>query len=1640
MQRLLLLLHSAVLFFPRVSNAKFFAWVRISDTKYGARRHAPALFATLIALFSLCFCLGAAPARADDGDNAAQQSIDANPTLSAATPSGYDSQVVQGQPFFLLSDASFGSNQLAQVRLEAPGREFQSELEGYGGADIVVYKVSNPLAFLKAQKNLHRLNIKPNYQGEGLANTLAYLWDRWLSDARRAWQRVLSFATRSKVTEAKPEFKLGEQPNAPTHFEPQSRFAPLRGYELVTRFRYPIWNAKTIQPPKGVNLAGSSSNFVEASSGNVMIPVGKLPPGLYLVEAMIGNYRAHTLLFVSDTVAVVKAASSGLLVWTARRDTGKPVPSTEVSWTDGVGVLQSGSTGADGALVLQHVSPERSYVVGRDPQGGVFVSENFYYDSEIYNTKIYAVTDRPLYRPGDAVHVKFIGRTFLSANQSAPAAPAQLKLDVLDPNGAPIATRKVDFASESGGEAAFTLPSTAQGGGYTLRFEYNGDSYGGAFRVAEYVKPHFDVNLTMDKADYATGDTPKGKIALRYPDGKPVKNGKVSVTLRAQKVAIVEGELRYSGLFPVKLEQQELKTDSDGDATLTLPAAKEPSRYALTLFAQDGAAYRVRVTREVLIARGATPYRLSTARSFSQPRERVTFTLAALAGLASTGVNPGSGAGDGANTAPAHKPAKWEWVRLESQTKADGALPVAGPDGRVSFPVQFDEPGSYMLSVKDDAGNLLAAASHWVAGDGLKAIPGSVEIVFDRDRYRIGDTAEALITFPHAVDDALLTLERDSVETHALLSRGADWLSLTRVAPTQWKARIKVGSEFAPNMTFSVLYVHDGEYAFQNAGIVVAKPSIDLAVKSDKPVYAPGETVTLDLGSTLSGKALPAHLTVSVVDEMVYVLQPEIAPDIVDFFYHPRRNNVRTTSSLSFITYDLALSALRGAPGGPQRGQYNERGVKVLERPRRDDIDTAAWQADLQTDASGHARMTFLMPDSLARWRITVRAVSADGTVGQRTAYVRSDKPLYLKWSGPTSFRSGDQPAIDMLAFNQGRSDVDAQWTVNGAGFSLDRKVTLKPGANYLSLPRVALTPGLVDASLRVSGKEMDHLQTSVNLGAPGWLDLREMSVTLDANPKPLALASDAQDVRVRIVSTGTSQFARVADDLIAYPYGCAEQTSSRLIPLALAHDALGRDANADGAAPGVATSQSATPGLEARLRNQRQRLALLAGINGAFGWWGDTTGGSAFITAYAYYADWLASRSLGITLPDSNWQHALDIYRDNGAKEPLLHRALALWLLQQMSQPVATPVSGVAGQLAQQAASMFDQEAKAFHAAYGVEDSLVFAAPDSPRGLQAAVVLTAWTARAANASLPEGFDALAARARASLVTDPTPLIQSLLAMAGDAGTPVDANAVLAQSSATYPTVDRALTLLWLRKAMAGSRAGDAAQPLPALQGNGWARTTTPTGATLWKWTGTALPTSLDVSGARPDVSALVSYRSRAAQASRLPVKVERTFYRLDPIAPSSDAEKQAGRFAFEAHRMKAGDAVDSNALYVDEVTLTPQDKAALHYGLLDVPLPPGGSVEATSWGVSIAGLPGAGEGGSGPQPFARKAGYEMGELGYHQPVPLLDRPVVLRQLVRFALPGTFSMPPARYFRMYQPEQKAYEGGRSDHMVTLRIE
>ncbi|VVP41076.1 hypothetical protein PS858_04835 [Pseudomonas fluorescens] len=1490
-------------------------------------------------------------------------------------PSGYTP--VAGESFFLLADSSFASDEQAMVRLEAPGRDYRRfRMEPYGGADIRVYRIDKPLDFLKRQKNLHRVVSDGQFKGEGLSNTLAYLWDNWYRKSRRVMQRAFSYESRKQVTEEVPELKMGTAIAAPTPYDAQPQFALIPGLPVVSQFRYPLWQAKPIQPPAGVNLAGSSSEFVTVAPGNVYIPLGNLKPGLYLVEALIGKYRATTMVFVSNTVAVSKIAGDELLVWAARKHEGSSVPKVNVLWTDGLGVMSSGATDTDGLLRLKHVSPERSFVIGEDEEGGVFVSENFYYDSEIYDTKLYAFTDRPLYRPGDWVSLKIVGREFKNARDSVLPTAADVNVTVLDATGTALQSLALKLDSKAGTQGRFQLPDNAVAGGYELRFSYKDQAYSSAFRVAEYIKPHFEISLNLAKQDYRTGEPVKGSLVLLYPDGKPVANAKLTLSLRAQQLSMVDNELQYLGQFPVELTSTELTTDSKGNATLDLPAAEKPSRYMLTVFASDGAAYRVKTTKEILIDRGAASFRLSAPQRFSAVGDKVAFRY----------LNEG-----GSERSKAVTPSGYSWVRLEDQTTGEGKLAATDK----GFTLAFERPGTYNLTLKDEHGRVVGATGHSVTGDGVKAVPGTVEIVLDKPEYKAGDEALTLITFPEPVSDALLSLERDKVEATALMSKGGDWLKMEKLSDTQYRARIPVKDNFAPNLTFSVLYTKGGQYSFQNAGIKVIAPQIDVAIATDKEVYQPGDTVSVDLTTQFAGKPIPAHLTVSVVDEMVYALQPEVAPTIDQFFYHPRRNNVRTSASLSFISYDVALP---GSPGAPGKANRSERGVKVLERPRREDVDTAAWQPELITDANGKTRFTFKMPDSLTRWRITARAIADDGQVGQKKQFLRSEKPLYLKWSGPTRFRTGDKPDLGVFAFSQAEKPVKAELVIHYAGAEQRVPVTLNNGINYLALPAFALASGEWTAELVQDGKTADALAVRLTTTGEGWQVTQSQSLDVASGDTPLTLPADATDIRLRLDDSPQALFRSALDDLLSYPYGGVEQTASRLLPLSIAYPTL-----------------SSNPQIRDRLRlimqNSRLRLVQMAGPSASFTWWGMDGEPDAFLTAYAYYADWHASKALELSLPPEHWQRVLEVYSKQAKNTPLLQRALILSFAKQMQLPVNTLLSGLMDDLAKAG------EGNAANLMEDGEDSIVMSDPDSALGLAAARTLTASLARQSKVTLPDAFNRQLPDAQQRLAVSSQPFAEALN-LSLQAFDQAHAQALLQRLLPQQSTLERALALTWLQRSI------EQASPTIALApGDGWKKNYGDTGEMYWTWQGAApVPAVLSLSGTqeRP-LRAALSFQTKQPPVDPMAVTITRRLSRLVP-------GDEAFTFKLEAIGTKP---LSSDSLYLDEVIITSKAAKPLRYGMIEVPLPPGADVERTTWGIKLMGK-------AGTEPTAlEKARFEPGQMAYAIPVDALSGELRLRHLVRFSQKGQFNLPPVRFTQVYAPQHQAQEQKPALGQVTV---
>ena len=1459
-----------------------------------------------------------------------------------------------GGKFYLLSEETFGSQDQAKVRLEAsPYLSTEN-----GGVDIRLYRIPQPISFLEKQKNLHRPAVEGKYKGEGIRNALHYVWDVVYKKSRLVWQRLLSFEAREKAVKANPAFTQHAAHKYDTRFEHNPQFGFIPGLAVIQSFRYPIQFAKPI-PPKNVNLAGSSSNFLNPNGkeGTVHVPFGKLAPGLYLVEGLLGTYRANCLLFVSDTVAVTKVSSDEHLSWTVHRENGKVSPNTVIQVTDGLGRLGKGKTDQKGVYVLKKKDMERTYVFGEDAQGGVFISENFYYDSEIYSHKLYVTTDRPLYRPGETVFFNGIGRNFKNSIQSSPLPPGEVQFKVIDPSGVTVWKKNMKMF-DSGFSGSFSLPTEAISGGYELNYAVHGMQHTSYIRVANFVKPHFEVEVDFVDKQVIIGRPVTSLISLKYPNGKPVLNAEVDITVRKQTLAMEEGELTGMEMFPVELSAEEFTSDEKGQVELEIPAVDRASRLIVQVKASDSQSYRVNKSKEIVIASDLGFFGIESNKELSKVDEAVIFKLNIVNG----------------NKEPVLTDYHWILTRLEDQTKYKGTIPST------NFSLKFPKPGNYILNIRNKEDIILATKTHWVEGEGIETTPGTITIVMDKESYLPGETANFIVNFSEDIEEAFITLERDKVEKWSLISRPESWLTVNQTGLRSLKGSLKVEDLYAPNMTFSVVYVRNGKFVFENKGLKVEVPKIEISYKFDKPRYAPGETVQVEVLTNYKGRGIASEMSVGVVDEMIYALQAEVAPSIFNFFYHFRRNQVKTSASLAFHSFDAAVSAINL---DEPNSSYEQRNLKVMkDRARREEKDTAYWNPSLKTDALGKARFSFKMPDSITKWRITGRAFSGNWSVGQKTGALESYKDFYHTYVGPREFRKGDSPVIQFAVFNNTGKEEDIDLVLDSVG---QKKIRVGQRPVYVNFdPSFKENVDLL-SQIQNNGKMIDTLQTNIKVDTKAWTS----DFVLEAGGK---FPEDAQNIKAYPFSAQSEKVMNSLDALWEYPYGCVEQTASRLLPLSLAYNALEK---------GSANEAFLTQ-MQRRIYNARSRLIRMASENAKFTWWGDLTTGNLLMKVYAFYTDFHASKTLDIELPPGHWEGLLEDYQSLAEKESFSDKALILWMLKEIGLPVKSLVEGVL-----EKAPLEPTES------YILAHSSLYMdhAADANQWATGMLLLDHLHKKDGKSSVPSE---MVKKAEAQLKDTPFILSKAILALRDKIYLDQNLDLILSQTSDyEEPTFDRALALSLLWDSLKISPEVKVAD-LPAP----WVKKANGLGYPFWLYSGKDLPAALD--------QKLFKYTFSSAkdQKSDLKVKIERKIFKLEKAQSSeSNENEESEEDADLQSQFVLGEEVkdgilDSSELYVDKIKISSNEKYA--FSLLEVPLISGMELETQTWGILL-------KDGDDEVVFGHaKPGPR--ENYYVVPVTSLESELTYYNLVRPGVDGKFVLPPVRFHRMYAPNLMAFEG------------
>ena len=291
----------------------------------------------------------------------------------------------------------------------------------------------------------------------------------------------------------------------------------------------------------------------------------KEPGAWWITGKMANGNEFHTLVWIIDSVLVQRSAGDNLQWWLADADSGAPVTDADIDYfgyrtihhdrktplgrrmdvrtkefkrvtdADGKSLLKSGDWDQDYSWLAVARKP------GRAP--AFFGFQPFYINSASSESGerdvTYGISDRPLYKPGDQVHVKYYLRRvgYFDPDDSRWAAKTG-ELIVHNGRGEE-ALRMQNLTTDDLGavETSFIIPKDAVLGNWSAIFTVpNQISATVSFQVEEYRKPEYEVKVEAPTEPVKLGDTFTATVKANYFHGAPVRKADVEIIVKRGSV------------------------------------------------------------------------------------------------------------------------------------------------------------------------------------------------------------------------------------------------------------------------------------------------------------------------------------------------------------------------------------------------------------------------------------------------------------------------------------------------------------------------------------------------------------------------------------------------------------------------------------------------------------------------------------------------------------------------------------------------------------------------------------------------------------------------------------------------------------------------------------------------------------------------------------------------------------------------------------------------------------------------------------------------------------------------------------------------------------------------------------------------
>jgi uncharacterized protein YfaS (alpha-2-macroglobulin family) len=594
---------------------------------------------------------------------------------------------------------------------------------------------------------------------------------------------------------------------------------------------------------------------------------------------------------------------------------------------------------------------------------------------------------------------------------------------------------------------------------------------------------------------------------------------------------------------------------------------------------------------------------------------------------------------------------KGEWTQQETNPQECTVRSAVDP---VECRFETKQGGQYRVTatIQDDRERRNESElTLWVAGGRVAPRRGieeeAVQLIPDRKEYRGDDTAEILVQAPFYPAEGVMTLRRSGIVSSERFTMDGPSHTL----------RIPIEEAYTPNLFVQVDLVgaatrtnNEGQlqeklpkrpaYASGQLNLRVPPLARRLAVDAkprDKALEPGAETIVNVRVSDAAGKPVAgSEIALVVVDEAVLALSGYRIGDPIETFYATRNAGVSDRHSRQNVLLaapeDLAekLQRVGGVPQGVAggvgpgmgRGEMRMMAPKAMAetvtvmgaleegqpiKMREDFNALATFAPSVPTDANGRASVKVKLPDSLTRYRVMAVAVAGGKQFGGGESTITARLPLMVRPSAPRFMNFGDKIELPVIVQNQTDSPMETSVAVRASNADLTdgsgKKVTV-PGNDRVEVrfPVSASKAGTARFQIAgVSGKWTDAAEIQLPVWTPATTEAFATYGEIDdgAIAQPVKAPSDAiKQFGGLEVSTSSTEMQALTDAvlyLVAYPFECSEQLSSRVLAIAALKDVL-----ASFKAKGLPEQAEMIAAVDRDLK----RLASMQNDDGSFGFW----------------------------------------------------------------------------------------------------------------------------------------------------------------------------------------------------------------------------------------------------------------------------------------------------------------------------------------------------------------------------------------------------------------------------------------------------